>query len=52
MTVYIFSHSDLDGASAVVLANIVYGDQLKLIKFCDYNNIDKEISSFLVKKKE
>lgn len=50
--VYIFSHSDLDGAASVTLCKLVYGDQLKSIKFCNYNNIDKELSKFLDEKVE
>jgi len=49
--VYSFTHGDLDGC-CVVLARIVYGDQLRSIKFCNYDNIDKELSSFLDKKAE
>lgn len=52
MTINIFTHSDLDGCGCVVLARSVYRNQLKSTKFCNYDNIDKELSSFLDKKAE
>jgi len=50
--VYIFTHSDLDGAASAIILKLIYGNQLKDITFCTYNTIDKELATFLAWKKE
>lgn len=51
-SIFLFTHSDLDGAACATLCKYVYGDSLQTIKFCNYDNIDKELNKFLDDNKE
>ena len=42
----LFTHTDLDGVGCAILAKIAFGDDID-ISYCDYENIDKEVNSFL-----
>lgn len=50
LKVKLFTHNDLDGIGAAVVANHVFGKENVGIEFCGYNDIDKKFGEFIVSK--
>ena len=46
MKVKLFTHTDLDGVGAAILAKAVYGNDVD-IEYCDYDNINEKLIEFI-----
>lgn len=46
MKVKLFTHTDLDGVGAAILAKAVYGNNVD-IEYCEYDNINKKLENFI-----
>jgi len=47
MDINILSHNDLDACGTIILLKLIFREHIKKVKFCNYDNIDKEIREFL-----
>jgi len=45
----LFTHTDLDGVGNTILAYIVFGKHNVEVEYCDYNNVNEKIVTFLQK---
>jgi oligoribonuclease NrnB/cAMP/cGMP phosphodiesterase (DHH superfamily) len=46
----LFTHTDLDGVSCVVLAKLAFCSDNVDYEMCDYNNINEKIKDFIANK--
>lgn len=47
----LFTHDDMDGVGCAILAKLAFGDDVD-ISYCNYDDINLEVSKFLVEKKD
>jgi oligoribonuclease NrnB/cAMP/cGMP phosphodiesterase (DHH superfamily) len=47
MRVKLFTHTDLDGCGAAVVANQAFGKENVDVTYCDYSNVDDKIANFI-----
>jgi oligoribonuclease NrnB/cAMP/cGMP phosphodiesterase (DHH superfamily) len=47
MKIKLFTHTDLDGTGCAVVANVAFGKDNVSVEYCDYQEINKKVMSFI-----